>query len=880
MADVNISVFKTVKDQGSPINYSLFKVLDMIRNPNKHTLDLLKRVRSSKDKDKRDAIKIELPVYTFAGTFTKRENAGIENYSGIIVIDFDGVENPQELKKKIQQDPYTFVAYLSPSGRGVKVLVQTNNKEPQLHRRYVEAIQEYYNKYAPVDPQGSGLCMGAYASYDPDLYIDPCADEWTDPKEEVTSYNCGWKDPGNDERNFALTITSQEELYQKAVEFISKYEVFTEGNRDKFIFRLASECNKLGISNSGLAERIAVDFGNSKGFGLKDIQKCVRSGYKKTAEHGSVKLKDVTRYKAIREMRAKAVPVDKIIQEVKKPRAKDEHPIEDAQIGEVLDELENENPKGFLTFWSTFQKNPEKPESPFTITISRYKFLKWLEKLGVRVFYPLPDRTGDYIFVRMRNNIVRPVESTFFQNQARKHIESLPAQVDFVTRDQIMEQFLREIVNTTNTKNLAAIEIQDINFHRDTKEAAFFYFRNGIIRITRDNIELIGYEQVDLCIWESKIRKTIIAPPGEGELPTLEDYLLMGRGNFDFGDWLYKTAGGDMANAKAICAALGYLCHNYSDPANPKAVVLLETPLNGKAEGGTGKGILTQAVEQMRTVIKENGKVLDLGDKFWLQGLQTDTDVFCIDDIDPRKFNFENLFSILTEGVPVERKHQNKIYIRPEESPKFIMTSNYPFRDTGHSGDRRRYEVELSHNFKVNYGTPFEYYGKLFFRNDWSPGEWQLFYYFMFECVRYYMRLDGRLESVPSTPLAIRKLLADTNNKFVEFASTFIQLDKWYSKSILKDKYNEKYHTDVTTQWITSSIKAYARFLNCVIEESVKENQRSILLKSNTEITNGAVSTDKLNDLRNEIGLSDPSEENRKFIVPLINTDIADALVF
>ena len=79
MADVNISVFKTVKDQGSPINYSLFKVLDMIRNPNKHTLDLLKRVRSSKDKDKRDAIKIELPVYTFAGTFTKRENAGIEN---------------------------------------------------------------------------------------------------------------------------------------------------------------------------------------------------------------------------------------------------------------------------------------------------------------------------------------------------------------------------------------------------------------------------------------------------------------------------------------------------------------------------------------------------------------------------------------------------------------------------------------------------------------------------------------------------------------------------------------------------------------------------------------------------------------------------------
>lgn len=871
MSEIKLSTFVNVYEITKPVNRDIQEIFGMIRNPEKNLFGILKRIRNEKDKAKRNAIKNNLPVYTFSGTFRERNNAGIENYSGIIVVDFDGIENPKELKDKVCQDSNTYAAFLSPSGRGVKVLVQTNNRDPKLHTRFVEAIQEYYNKYAPIDPQGSGLCMGAYASYDPDLYIDPCADEWVTPKEEVTSYYCGWKDAGLDDPGFAMFLTNQEELYIKAVEFVQRYEVFAEGSRDRFVFRLANQCNKLGISDSSLPQRIACDFGNTKGFGMSEIQKCVRSAYKKTTDFNTIKLKDYTRYKMIRDLKKTNTPVNKIITMVRAPRIQGESPVKEDVINAAIEEIANENPGVYMTFWDTFQKDPDKPESPFIINISRYKFIKWLEKLGVRVFYPLPDRTGDFTFIRLRNNVVKIVESTFIQNQARQLIETLPPVVDFVSRDMIMEKFLGDIDSVTSAKKLAVIQIQDISFHRDTRDESFFYFRNGIIRITRDNIDLLGYEQLDKFVWDTKIRKSIITPPSEGELPSLDDYLLMGKGVFDFGDWLYKTAGEDLTAAKAICAALGYLCHNYSDPSNPKAVVLLETPINGKAEGGTGKGILTQAVEQMRTVIKENGKLLDLSDKFWLQGLKSDTDVFCLDDINPKKFDFENLFSVLSEGIPVERKHQNKIYISPQESPKFIMTTNYPFKDTGFSGDRRRYEVELTHNFKINYGTPFEYYKKLFFKSDWTPAEWQTFYYFMFECVRYYMSLDGKLESVPSTPLAIRKLIADTSNSWVEFATTYIDFNVWYSKGMIKEKYGHKYHITPTTQTITSFIKSYAKFLNCTIEEATKNETRSIMIKTLTENSENIEVKPRLSELKMEMGTPQHFEDLKSLGMPHVD---------
>ena len=177
MIDCKISWFSNCFDTKKPVHKPLQEILKLIREPDKATREKIDAIRRNENKEQRNKLKNDLPVYTFAGTFRERRNEGIENYSGIVVIDFDGIEALEGLKARVCRDSYTFAAFVSPSGRGLKVLVQTNNTDPKLHRRYAEAVQEHYNQYAPVDPQGSGLCMGAYASHDPEMYLDNHADE-------------------------------------------------------------------------------------------------------------------------------------------------------------------------------------------------------------------------------------------------------------------------------------------------------------------------------------------------------------------------------------------------------------------------------------------------------------------------------------------------------------------------------------------------------------------------------------------------------------------------------------------------------------------------------------------------------------------------------
>ena len=73
----------------------------------KATREKIDAIRRNENKEQRNKLKNDLPVYTFAGTFRERRNEGIENYSGIVVIDFDGIEALEGLKARVCRDSYT-----------------------------------------------------------------------------------------------------------------------------------------------------------------------------------------------------------------------------------------------------------------------------------------------------------------------------------------------------------------------------------------------------------------------------------------------------------------------------------------------------------------------------------------------------------------------------------------------------------------------------------------------------------------------------------------------------------------------------------------------------------------------------------------------------
>ena len=69
--------------------------------------------------------KKDLPCFTPTGIFKKRNSQGIENYSGIICLDIDHIENPEKLKTLCKSIPWVWVAFITPSGKGLKVFAQT-----------------------------------------------------------------------------------------------------------------------------------------------------------------------------------------------------------------------------------------------------------------------------------------------------------------------------------------------------------------------------------------------------------------------------------------------------------------------------------------------------------------------------------------------------------------------------------------------------------------------------------------------------------------------------------------------------------------------------------------------------------------------------------
>ena len=867
MLDKVISVFPTVKATDKPHDRLIKLVLNRIKEGSPTTIDKIENIRSITNKggDTR-AKKILLPNFCFSGTFVKRKyedgnEHNLTSYTGIVLIDMDKVENIARVKEQVCADPFTAVCFVSVSGQGLKILVQTDNTDHRQHRLYTQELVKYYSRFGNVDEDGSRIAQGTYDTYDPELYLNPTSQIWTEKAEYIETHYTGKKEDYTP-CPFTLSITDEYTLYQRAVEFRNKYDSFTEGRRNHYVYSLAVQCNKLGISESYATGCILQDF-VEKGFGREEAMNAVKSGYGRRELFGTVKLRDRDKYQMIRSMKETDTPKGVIVEKIQQQAKERNERLNPDDIEQAILEVENEVQGVYQTFWDTFQKDPDRPESPWLVKFNYQKWFKWNKLNGVFLYYPAGDRSGDYMFIRVRNNIVTYLEKSYFPRVIKDYLETLPPVVDNVTRDTLVNTFAASIDKITSARKLEMFAESPINFIQDTKDNIHFYFRNTVVKVTENDVNMIGYEQIDNCVWDNKIIKQQIIDLRD-EKRSLEDFLRMGKGKFDFGDWILKTCDNDIEAAKNLCAVLGYLMHGYKDPSNPRAVVFLETPLAGNPEGGTGKGILIQALQQMRSVIRENGKIANPKDKFWAQSIKLDTDIFCIEDVQ-KNFEFEDIFSVITDGLTVEGKYRSKFYIPYEKSPKIAITTNYPFRGGGSSHERRKYELELSHSFKQQHKDPISYYGRRFFSADWNDADWQLFYYFMFECSRHYLSLRGELNISHSDALSIRKFIRNTSHDWAAFAAAYLEPGRFYAKAEVHKKYLETTNSKsgISVQRVTDYVKEFAKYAGCEVVDKKKENHRGFVL----EPVRGAVGDVhlKLISLKNDSGIDTPDDPDGDF---------------
>ncbi len=111
---------------------------------------------------------------TFSGTFEKRNDSNLLKHSNLLTVDFDHLENLQDLKAQLLNDEYfeTEMLFTSPSGDGLKWIVRIDILEVS-HSDYFIAVANYikqtYN--IEVDQSGKDVSRACFLPYDPTAFL-------------------------------------------------------------------------------------------------------------------------------------------------------------------------------------------------------------------------------------------------------------------------------------------------------------------------------------------------------------------------------------------------------------------------------------------------------------------------------------------------------------------------------------------------------------------------------------------------------------------------------------------------------------------------------------------------------------------------------------
>ena len=155
-----------------PVNHeSLISILMEIKSDKyKSTYD---KCVNAQSKVELENFKNTLPLFTPTGIFNHRSMNGIKEYNGIICLDIDGIDNPNELKEKCKSIDWVNAVFITPSGKGLKVIIQTN-ATPET---YKETELKVAQKFAELtgfarDSHCHDIARIQFLSYDPDIYIN------------------------------------------------------------------------------------------------------------------------------------------------------------------------------------------------------------------------------------------------------------------------------------------------------------------------------------------------------------------------------------------------------------------------------------------------------------------------------------------------------------------------------------------------------------------------------------------------------------------------------------------------------------------------------------------------------------------------------------
>jgi hypothetical protein len=744
---------------------------------------IIKRIKAGTSKELVEAVrqgngneKKKLPCILFAGTFNERNSNSLQKHSGLMVLDFDKYPNQQTMLEHLEtlkQNPHFVLLFISPSGNGIKGVIKVN--DDLTKETHPKVFKEFHKQfnYDYFDIVNSNVDRVCFESYDPNIFVNLEAD----------LFNPILKDEGFQvsERVPVLPITDQDKIISKIMDWNWSKD-FREGERNAFIFDIAGAFCEYGISQYN-AENYILNNVIIGDFSELEAKTTIKSAYKKRVQDS----KYFENYQKI----------DSIKVDLKRGKKEviEKHGISEDTFNEIKEASEHDD------FWSYTDKNK--------IKVEPLKYRLFLDRNGFKKYFQSDAQKATWIYI-----------------SSNKVVETSTEKIKDFVLDYLMQRgefdvwnYCASFQNLFSENNLSMLDSVELMMLRDTKTKSYIAFENGILEVTKDTAKLIDYIDVDGYVWKSQI------------IP--RDYIPLDDFKNEYATFIKNISNGEPL---AIECVIGYLLSTYKNKMNNKAIILNDEVISENPEGGTGKGLFVQGLRQIRKVSILDGKTFDDKKSFPYQTVSPETQVLVFDDV-KKNFDFESKFSLVTEGMTLERKNKDAIKLKVEDSPKMVISTNYAIKGEGNSHDRRRFEIEFAQYYGKTL-TPYDEFDRQLF-DDWDDDDFQRFDNYMVYCLQSYLKLG--LVSQNAKNIKMRKFIAETSMEFFEWVKETenVQHNDRLEKSVYFANFTNEYQD--FKKWLTNKkfniwVQKYANFIGAEYNEGNSNGFRWFMIKSDINL--------------------------------------------
>ena len=278
-----ITVFKNFNEVVEHKNIS--EILQEIKTGKyKHAIVYLRKSLSEKKLEAYEKAKKSLPAFTPSGKFVGgRKMEFLAEYSNTIILDIDKL-NPEQLTKTshlANQCEFTFASFISPSGNGLKILVNVKTTKAE-HKETFLSVQDHYEKLLnlQIDKSGKDITRLCFYSWDEKLYHNPEATVFASEAKQSCHTELV-EVPTTD--NQQPTTENSEAIYNHCIKFTEKKVQYVNGSRNVFVHQLACNLNRKGVSLQEALGYILTDFGYDE----KEVTQTVNSAYGNIHEFGN-----------------------------------------------------------------------------------------------------------------------------------------------------------------------------------------------------------------------------------------------------------------------------------------------------------------------------------------------------------------------------------------------------------------------------------------------------------------------------------------------------------------------------------------------------------------------------------------------------------------